>query len=66
MHLHVKYLPTQSVKSNERETDRLYNLFHILMVKTNYEEFSNLKRIEKKTRKSSFKPIISFDPADMK
>ena len=35
-------------------------LFHILSVKINYEEFSNLKRIEKKIDKSSVKPIIGL------
>ena len=38
-----------------------YSLFHILSVRTDYEEFSNLKRIEKKIEKSSIKPIIGFD-----
>ena len=46
------------------------SLFHILSVKTNYEEFSNSKRIEKKIEKkiekSSIKPIIGFDRGDMK
>ena len=35
-------------------------------VKTNYEEFLNLKRIEKKIKKSSVKLIIGFDREDMK
>ena len=40
--------------------------FHILSVKTNYEEFSNLKRIEKKIEKSSIKQMIGLDREDMK
>ena len=44
----------------------LYSLFHILLVKTSYEEFSNLKRIEKKIEKSRITPIIGFDREDMK
>ena len=43
-----------------------YSLFHILSVKTNYEEFSNLNRIEKKFEKSSIKPMTGFDREDMK
>ena len=43
-----------------------YNSFHILLVKTNYKKFSNLKRIEKKIEKRSIKPIIGFDREDMK
>ena len=43
-----------------------YALFHILLVKTNYGEFSNLKRIKKKIEKSSVKPAIGFDREDMK
>ena len=42
------------------------SLFDILSVKTNYEEFSNLKRIEKKIEKSSDKQTIGFDREDMK
>ena len=41
-------------------------IIHFLSVKTNYEEFSNLKRIEKKIEKSSIKSIIGFDRDDMK
>ena len=42
------------------------SLFHVLSVKTNSEEFLNLKRAEKKIEKSSIKPIIGFDQEDMK
>ena len=42
-----------------------HSLFHILLVKTSYEEFSNLERIEKKIETSSIKPIIGFDREDM-
>ena len=44
----------------------VYSLFHILSVKTNYEEFSNLKRIEKNIEKSSIKLNLGFDQVDMK
>ena len=44
----------------------MYSLFHILSVKTSYEEFSNLKRIEKKIEKNSIKSMIGFDREDMK
>ena len=43
-----------------------YSLFQVLSVKTSYEEFSNLKRIQKKIEKSSIKPIIGFDREDIK
>ena len=45
---------------------QIYSLFHILLVRTNYEEFSNLKRIEKKIEKISINPIIDFDLENMK
>ena len=44
----------------------MYSLFHMLSVKTSYEEFWNLKRVGKKIEKSSIKPIIGFDREDMK
>ena len=43
-----------------------HSLFHILLVKTSYEEFSNLEGIEKKIETSSIKLIIGFDQEDMK
>ena len=43
-----------------------YSLFHILSVKSSYQEFLNLQRIEKKIEKSSIKQIIGFDREDMK
>ena len=43
-----------------------HSLFHILLVKTSYEEFSNVERIEKKIETNSIKPIIGFDREDMK
>ena len=45
----------------EIESESTYSLFHILSVKTNYEEVPNLKRIEKKIEKILIKPIIRFD-----
>ena len=45
---------------------RRSSLFHILSVKTNYEEFLNLKRIGKNTEKSSINPIVGCDQEDMK
>ena len=38
----------------------LYSLSDILSVKTNYEAFSNLRKIEKKIEKSSINPIIGL------
>ena len=40
----------------------LYNLFHILMTKTNYDQSENFERIEK----SSVNPIAAFDHKYMK
>ena len=40
--------------------------YYILSVKTNYEKFSSLKRIEKKIEKNSVKPKIGFDLEGMK
>ena len=54
------------VSSYDSFTLHCYGLCHILSAKTNYEEFSNLKRIEKKIEKSSVKPMIGFDRKDMK
>ena len=45
---------------------RLYNLFDILIMKTNYHQLENFKRIEKKLEKSSINRIIGFDHKDMK
>ena len=45
---------------------RLYNLFHILIIKTSYHQLENFKRIEKKLEKSSINRIIGFDHKDMK
>ena len=42
-----------------------HSLFRILLVKTNYEEFSNLERTEKKIETSSIKPIIGSDQEDI-
>ena len=38
-----------------------YDLFHILMTKTNYDQLENFKRIEKKIEKSSVNQIAAFD-----
>ena len=43
-----------------------HSLFHILLVKTSYEEFSNLERNEKKVETSSIKPMIGLDRDDRK
>ena len=38
-----------------------YSSFHTLLVKINYRQLENLKRIERKIEKRSINPIIGFD-----
>ena len=45
----------------------LYKIIvYFISSRSKSEEVSNLKRIEKKVKKSSIKPIIGFDRGDMK
>ena len=44
----------------------MYNLFHILMTQTNYDQSENFKRIEKTLEKSSVNSIAAFDHEYMK